>query len=135
MRWVSPIILLPALLVTGCEHFPIACVPQTRPMQRLELFFGRDVMGREAVSDADWRRFLDEEITPRFPDGFTVIDTYGQWRNAGGMIAMERGKVLVVIAAGSNDDASRIAMIRDAYKRRFMQESVLFVQSSVCTGF
>jgi len=104
-------------------------------MERLELFFGRDVMGREGISDADWKRFLDEEITPRFPDGFTVIDTYGQWRNASGMIAMERGKQLVVIAAGGADDAARIGMIRDAYKRRFMQESVLFVQSSVCAGF
>jgi hypothetical protein len=104
-------------------------------MERLESFFGRDIMGRETVSDADWKRFLDEEITPRFPDGFTVVDTYGQWRNANGAIAMERGKALIVITAGGGDDAARVATIRDAYKRRFMQESVLFVQSSVCAGF
>jgi hypothetical protein len=99
------------------------------------LFFGRGMMGREAVSDEGWRKFLDEEITPRFPDGFTVVDTYGQWRNAGGMIATERGKELIVIAKESADEAARIAAIRDAYKRRFMQESVLFVQSPACAAF
>jgi len=103
-------------------------------MTRLELFFGRDVLGREAVSDEDWRKFLDEEVTPRFPSGFTVVDTYGQWRNAGGMIAMERGKELIVIANPDADETVRIAAIRDAYKRRFMQESVLFVQSPACAG-
>jgi hypothetical protein len=104
-------------------------------MTRLELFFGRNVMGREAVSDEAWRGFLDEDVTPRFPDGFTAADTYGQWRNGAGMIAMERGKQLTVIAPGSAEDIARINAVRDAYKRRFMQESVLFVQSPTCAAF
>jgi hypothetical protein len=104
-------------------------------MTRLELFFGRNVMGREAVSDEAWRRFLDEDVTPRFPDGFTVGDTYGQWRNAEGMIQRERGKALIVIGPGGSDDIARINAIRDAYKRRFMQESALLVQSPACAAF
>jgi len=103
-------------------------------MTRLELFFGRNVMDREAVSDQDWKRFLDEEITPRFPDGFTVLDTYGQWRNAN-TIAMERGKELIVIAPGSTSDVARANAIRDAYKRLFMQESVLFTATPACASF
>lgn len=33
------------------------------------------------VSDEDWRAFLAAEVTPRFPDGLTVIDAAGQWRD------------------------------------------------------
>jgi hypothetical protein len=135
MRWGRVTAVLGALLLSGCAGAPIACAPGTNPTTRLELFFGRNVMGREVVSDEDWRKFLDEEVTRRFPDGFTVIDTYGQWRNAGGSIAMERGKELIVIAQASADEAARIGAIRDAFKRRFMQESVLFAQSPACAAF
>ena len=103
-------------------------------MERLELFFGRNVMGREAVSDRDWQSFLEQEVTPRFPAGFTVLDSYGQYRNAGGTIAMERSKVLIIIAAGNADESSRVSVIRDAYKRRFNQESVLLVTNQACVS-
>ncbi|MYB35434.1 MAG: DUF3574 domain-containing protein [Gammaproteobacteria bacterium] len=41
------------------------------------LFFGRSRQGVEVVSDAAWGTFLAEEITPRFPDGLTVLDAMG----------------------------------------------------------
>ena len=33
------------------------------------------------MSETAWARFVDREITPRFPDGFSVIDARGQWRD------------------------------------------------------
>src|SRR5690606_40856485 len=52
---------------------------------RSELYFGvgeeSGVSAREqtdAISDAQWEAFLDKEVTPRFPDGLTVFDAYGQ---------------------------------------------------------
>ncbi|KPB77637.1 Lipoprotein [Pseudomonas syringae pv. maculicola] len=35
------------------------------------------------MNAARWREFLDKEVTPRFPDGFTAFDAYGQWRDKG----------------------------------------------------
>ena len=52
-----------------------------KPQQVAELMFGRKIGDRIGVSEAQWARFLDREITPRFPDGLTVIDTRGQWRD------------------------------------------------------
>ena len=46
-----------------------------------ELFFGRDRAGQQTVSDAEWADFLASVVTPNFPDGLTVFDGYGQWRN------------------------------------------------------
>ena len=48
------------------------------------LFFGRSRGDVEVVSDKAWRGFLAAEITPRFPDGLTVLDAAGQWRDGSG---------------------------------------------------
>ena len=53
-----------------------ACSPPQKPMLDIEL-----LLGRGKASDARWRQFLAREVTPRFPDGLTVYETYGQWRN------------------------------------------------------
>src|SRR3954469_22345925 len=34
----------------------------------------------QGISEAQWREFLDREVTPRFPDGLSVADIYGQWQ-------------------------------------------------------
>ena len=102
-------------------------------MVQAQLFFGRNVTGRAMVSDGEWRRFLDEEVTPRFPAGFSVADIDGQYRNAGGGIARERSKQLLIVGPGGEE--TKLNAIRDAFKRRFNQESVLLVESPVCAAF
>jgi hypothetical protein len=131
-----------ALVLTGCAGLGSnACAPGLQAMKQAQLFFGRNVAGRGMVSDEEWRRFLDEEVTSRFPAGFSVADIDGQYRNAGGGITRERSKeLLIIIPGGTADaagaaDAAKLAAIRDAYKRRFSQESVLLVESPVCAGF
>jgi len=101
-------------------------------MTQAQLFFGRNIAGRGTVSDDEWRRFLDEEVTPRFPVGFSVSDIDGQYRNASGIVR-ERSKQLLIVISGG--DETKLNAIRDAYKRRFNQESVLLVESPVCAAF
>src|SRR3954463_6899250 len=48
---------------------------------RTELYFGTDKPDGAAVTEEEWTRFLAEEVTARFPDGFTVLEGYGQFRN------------------------------------------------------
>ena len=100
-----------------------------------ELFFGRDIAARAMVNEDEWRQFLDTEVTPRFPDGFSVADVYGQYRNGSGQIAREQSKELLIVTADGAADEAKFNAIRDAYKRRFNQESVLLVESPVCAGF
>ena len=40
---------------------------------RTELFFGTAIKGGGVVTDEQFRAFLDSEITPRFPEGLTVL--------------------------------------------------------------
>ncbi len=87
------------------------------------------------VSEEEWRAFLDQEVTPRFPAGFSVSDIYGQYRNGGGQIAREQSKAVLIVMPGGPSDEAKVNAIRDAYKRRFNQESVLLVETPVCGGF
>ena len=61
---------------------PYVCVlPTEKRMLVAELFFGRGIPGRAPLSEAEWRDFAAEIVTPNFPDGFTAFDAEGQWRN------------------------------------------------------
>jgi hypothetical protein len=87
------------------------------------------------VSEEEWRAFIETEVTPRFPDGLTVLTAYGQWRSRSGEVAKEPSRVLVIWhrrGAGSEID---IEAIRQAYKTQFGQESVMRVDGTSCVSF
>ena len=85
------------LAAAGCAgHGPsFEPAPGTQALVRSELYFGRLQPDGTVVSDAEWRTFVAEEITPRFPDGFTVFDALGQYRGRDGQIVSEPTKVLL----------------------------------------
>jgi hypothetical protein len=128
------LLLLTLLLPPGCVTVSPPCAGAARPQLRAELIFGRSIKGGDVVSEAAWRRFLDEEVTPRFPDGFTVIDGRGQWRGEGQTkIVKEASKVLVL--PGEAERRARLAAVAEAYKRRFRQESVATLLTPSCVSF
>jgi hypothetical protein len=102
-----------------------------------ELFFGRDKDGRRNVSDAEWSDFLASVVTPSFPDGLTVFDGYGQWRNpATGVIGRSpRVKIVLVAARRTPDLGARLTAVIDAYKTRFHQQSVGLITRDSCAAF
>lgn len=99
------------------------------------LFFGRSRQGVEVVSDAAWHAFLADEITTRFPDGLTVLDAAGQWRDSSGTVTRERAKLVVILAVPGDDSLRRTEEIAGQFKRMFDQESVLRVSGEVCASF
>ena len=111
------------------------CRPGMIPARTAELFFGRDIGAAEGVSDEDWRHFVDSEIAPRFPDGFTVGDAAGAWRGPGGQMVRERSKRLFLVLSGKSDEAGKLAAIRAAYKSRFHQDAVMLLEGPACVSF
>ena len=99
------------------------------------LFMGRSDGDREVVSDADWKAFLAETITPRFPDGLSVIDVAGQGSRDDGTIERERTKMLMILVPPDEDAEDRINGIAAEYKARFNQNSVLKVVTQACVAF
>jgi hypothetical protein len=122
-----------ALFVTACgcvgsvERGPDAAMhgDPDRPAQarwlRTELYVavGRaDDPAGPRIDEATWRAFLDGEVTPRFPDGFSVYDAYGQWRHP-----------------DSAEARDRIEAVRGAFKSRFGHDSVLRATGAVDLSF
>ena len=101
-----------------------------------ELFFGRTIPGRGPLTDAEWRAFAAEIVTPNFPDGFTVFDGEGQWQNpATRQITRQRTKILLVAARRTPDLGQRISAVIDTYKARFHQQSVGIITRDSCAAF
>src|SRR5688572_26537686 len=53
-----------------------------KPLARTELFFGLARPDGSRVSVDEFQQFLDQEVTPRFPAGLTLLGGDGQFRNA-----------------------------------------------------
>jgi mRNA-degrading endonuclease RelE of RelBE toxin-antitoxin system len=132
---------LALLALAGCAHHGRpgdgACVlASQKPMVVVELFFGRDVPGREPVSDAEWAEFRSRVIAAQFPDGFTVFDADGQGRTprpAG--TVRERTKVLRVAVDRGADVAAKVGAVTEAYRTQFRQAGVGILTSRACGAF
>jgi hypothetical protein len=104
--------------------------------KRTELYFGSEQPDGEVVTEAEFQQFVDEEVTPRFPDGLTLLTGYGQFRNSTGAIVKERSMVLILLYPLTMSDANtNLEKIREAYKDAFEQESVLRIDSFSLISF
>jgi len=121
---------------TGISAQTLSCHGTQQPRQVAELMFGRGIGNSVGVSESAWTRFLTQVITPRFPDGLTVTDTIGQWRDHdSGAIAREPSKHVEIVLPGNADDEMRLDAIVAAYKRRFRQHSVGVIVRDACVAF
>ena len=137
---------LVALLAPGCATKTAvkadAVAPAKAPVgwMRTELYFSIGDWMETALStegESRWAAFLDSEVTPRFPDGLTVIDVYGQWRSPkpGSPVLRERSRLLVVLHPATPEASVKIEAIRAAWKQPVGEESVLRVSQPADVRF
>jgi len=114
-----------------------AARPAAARWLRTELYFAIALDGApDSGAEAKWRAFLDQEVTPRFPDGLTVFDAYGQWQNrAKGTIGRLHTKVLVILHEDTADRQAAIDAIRLAWKKATHDQSVLKVSQPAEVSF
>jgi hypothetical protein len=140
MKALGALIATAALVgLTGCATRPPERLPTCPAGQEAhrtaQLFFGRNIGDKPGVSEADFRRFMDEDVTPKFPDGLTVMDGGGQWRGDENKLIREASKVVMIVLPKGRDVSGRIEAVRSAYKARFHQESVLLITQAACVSF
>jgi len=101
---------------------------------RTTLYFG---LSRPAgtIGEAEWRTFLRDQVTTRFPQGLTVWEAHGQWRRSDGSIGRERAKVLLLVHDGGPQARASLVELVGRYKQKFEQESVLWESAAVCAAF
>jgi Protein of unknown function (DUF3574) len=111
--------------------------PATAPQVfvRTELYFGTNMSNGE-VSDEEFNHFVDVEVTRLFPDGLTHLVGQGQFRNSAGDLIREKSHVVILLYPPKMQDANdRIQAIRERYKTRFKQESVLRLDNYAFVSF
>jgi hypothetical protein len=109
--------------------------PGAKALTRTELFFGLRKPNGTEVNNAEFQRFLNREVTPRFPDGFTVLSGSGQFKDARGDILQERSNLLILLYPIARSSNQKIEQIRKAYLTTFQQQSVLRTDQISCASF
>lgn len=91
---------------------------------------------RKPMTETEWMTFLDREVTPRFPDGLSVQDVYGQWKGAHDSAPNRgRSKVLIIDYPETAANEARIDAIRAAWKQQTGEQSVLKVTTPADVSF
>ena len=102
------------------------------------LYFGLGPVddSEKGVSEAAWRKFLDDEVTPRFPAGLSVVDVYGQWQSQRSHnLERIRSKMLIIDYPATAENGARVEAIRSAWKQRTGDQSVLRVTQPADVSF
>jgi hypothetical protein len=117
-----------ALLLCACVHFDVYRVEAVDT-----LYFGTMKADGTSVSDAEWQRFLDQVVAPRF-EGLTVWTAEGLYRTQAGAVERERTHVVQIVHRDGEHERD-IAEVIAAYKKAFAQESVLRVRGRAGVAF
>jgi hypothetical protein len=132
MHWLA---IALAIYAGGCQsvHSPGAKVMRT------EVYFGLNIpaeSGGGSVSGEQFQSFLDEFVTPRFPDGYTVLTAEGRWEDTQTRKTIsEPSRVVIILHEPGKASSAKIDEIRDAYKQRFHQQAVLRVDDMETADF
>ena len=90
----------------------------------------------QGISDIRWREFLNREVTPRFPDGLSVVDVYGQWQGKNQTTPERlRTKMLIILYPDSQENRDKVDAIRAAWKQITGDQSVLRVTEPADVSF
>jgi hypothetical protein len=116
---------------TGSQVSIDSCGAASAAQLRTTLYFGM-TRPTGAVSELEWQIFLRDEVTKRFPGGFTVWEAQGQWQSAKGSIDQERSKVLLLVHSDSTEARASVQQLIERYRKQFDQESVLWETARVC---
>jgi Protein of unknown function (DUF3574) len=130
----APLTVPVAPTLTGDAAHP----GQTSGWVDTQLYFGLGPADQpdKGVSEAQWRAFLDKEVTPRFPDGLSVVDVYGQWQGKMNPVPERlRSKLLIIDYPDNGESREKIEAIRSAWKRQTGDQSVLRVTQPAEVSF
>lgn len=121
----------PATGAPACARFG------ARPGIEISLLFGLTRPDGSPVTDAQWHDFLARSVTPRFPDGLSVFQASGQWRDrTSQQVTSEPSRIVWIAAEADTPDlAVRLDAIRAEYRRAFQQQSVGLVIRADCQAF
>jgi hypothetical protein len=133
MRAAAAIVVAGGLLA-GCQTAQPgpACPAGQDYVRTAQLYFARRTGEEPRVSDAEFGRFVDEELTPRFRDGLTVMAAGNRWRDDPDKLVSGSARVVVIVLPKGHDESAKIEAVRVAYRTRFHRDSTVRIGPPSC---
>lgn len=132
LRSIAAAVIAAVLLATPVVIRP-AAAESTMDAIQSTLYFGlKSPQG--GVSEQEWAAFLADEVTPRFPDGLTVLSAYGQGAStppAQDRMIRETTKVLIIVHPDTPEASAKLAELKKIYKEQFTQSGVFHTRQPV----
>jgi len=125
-----------ALVLVLAIVFLMDCYTLPGKLVQTELYFGLSQANGNIISDSAWNRFVQDEVSTVFTDGFTVIHSAGNWvdKREKKMHA-EPSRIITSVVPMTDRLSAKIDSLREKYKTAFQQESVLRVDKLADINF
>ncbi len=95
-----------------------------------------DCIGEGREGNRQFNQFLEDVLTPRFPNGLTVYDTEEQLRDCPNDSRQNSSKVVSLVIEDTIANEQSLYQVIDAYEVQFQQSSILeVVNEAVKVGF
>jgi len=107
----------------------LACLGCAPANQLNRFYFGMNKPTGGAVTEQEFNRFLQQEISSRFPKGLTLFEAKGQWQGASGTVERENSRVVEIVCDDTPENRDKVAAIAAKYKALFAQEAVMVIKS------
>ena len=135
--------VMAVLLFTGSGQIahtqnqaPANCPHSDLDWLETKLFMGLSRSGGAAVSRREWDKFVTDHFVASFPNGFTIVETTGYWRDENTRNTVyENGKQLVILHEATPGNETMINEIAEKYRSQFDQQSVLISSSKANVRF
>jgi hypothetical protein len=137
VRFIGAMGLAIALFASQAGPASAACAfSNQKAMFVLQFFFGQTQKNGQPVPELTWTNFLQNTVTPRFPDGLTVYNTYGQSMNpTTHKLTREVTKVVMIATENTPATRARAVQIIEAWKSTANMNSVGLMTSTACAMF
>lgn len=112
----------------------LACPAGQETLRTAQLFFARSAGEKPDFSEADFRAFMERELTPRFPRGLTVVEGGGPWRGDENRLIRDSAKIVQIVLP-PNGDAQALQAARSAWSEAYGREPVLLIAQPSCISF
>ena len=107
-----------------------------RSWTRTELYYGAGRLPAGSTKDIRWENYINEVVTPRFPEGLTLLEGTGQWRVKEGQTPRRnRTRILILIHEDTEEKSRKVDEIRTLWKEISGQQSVLRVSQPADVSF
>ncbi len=91
-------------------------------MIQTQLFFSLATGDGKGVSEQQFAQFLEEVVRPRFPDGMTVLDAYGQGKGSpadAASLLHASTKLLILVHPNTPDAQNKLGEVKAQFRSRF----------------